>query len=38
MKDVFGPRSDEFEIKGKSQQGQKTAFFYPFGGLRAAYV
>jgi len=26
------------KIKGQGHQGQKTAFFGPFGGLRAVYV
>jgi len=32
--------SDEFEakLKGQGHQGQETAFFGPFGGLRAVYV
>jgi len=30
------PRLDEFE--GQGHEGQKTAFFGPFGGLHAVYV
>ena len=26
------------KVKGQGHQGQKTAFFSPFGGLRAVYV
>jgi len=40
---VFGPSLGEFEgqgvkVKGQGHQGQKTAFFGHFGGLRAVFV
>jgi len=41
--DVFGPSlggvwMSRSKVKCQGQQGQKTAFFGPFGGLRAVYV
>ena len=30
--------SSKVKVKGQGHQGQKTAFFGPFGGLRAVYV
>jgi len=31
-------KSLNVKVKGQGHQGQKTAFFSPFGGLRAVYV